>query len=274
MSYFIQMHKVAIRVLHVEELWSQPHLHTHLEMIYLEEGSCEVLLDNQRYAIEAGDILLAFPNQIHAYYEKTPVRGYVVMFAPEIFQEFREIFQSKRLENPILQEHRFTMNVGQCLNNMKDKLKMDMAFGEVVAKGQLLALLGEMFLCMNFIDKPGETEAMKRILNYCMERFAEPFTLDEMAKELYLSKYYICHMFRERLNVNCKEFVNQLRVEAACDLLKKDASVTETAYAVGFSSVRTFNRIFSHYMNMSPTDYKKIKKHIYFLYESAILYKD
>lgn len=260
MSYFIQMHKVAIRVLRVEELWSQPHLHTHIEMIYLEEGSCEVLLDNQRYGIEAGNILVVFPNQIHAYYEKTPVRGYVVMFAPEIFREFREIFQSKLPETPILQGHHLSMDVGQCLKNIKDKLKMDMALGEIVAKGQLLALLGEMFLCMNFIDKPGETEAMKRILNYCMERFAEPFTLDEMAKDLYLSKYYICHMFRERLNVNCKEFVNQLRVEAACDLLKGDTSVTETAYAVGFSSVRTFNRTFSHYMNMSPRDYKKIKK--------------
>lgn len=258
MSYFIQMHKVAIRAFRVEELWAQLHLHTHLEMIYLEEGSCEALLDNQRYTIEAGDILVVFPNQIHAYYEKMPVRGYVVILAPEILQEFREIFQSKMPENPILQEHRLSMNVGQCLKNIIDKLKMDVTLGEVVAKGQLLALLGEMFLCMSFIDKPGETEAMKRILGYCMEHYAEPFTLDEMAKELYLSKYYICHMFRERLNVNCKEFVNQLRVEAACDLLKKDTSVTETAYAVGFSSVRTFNRTFSHYMNMSPRDYKKI----------------
>lgn len=257
MSYFIQMHKIAIKVIRVEELWSQPHLHTHLEMIYLEEGSCEMVLDNQRHKVEAGELLIVFPNQIHAYYEQKPVKGYVVIFAPEIFREFREIFQSKMPENPILRERRLTMNVGQSLKNMRDKLKMDAALGEVVAKGQLLALLGEMFLCMNFIDKPGETEAMKRILSYCMERFAEPFTLDEMAKELYLSKYYICHMFRERLNVNCKEFVNQLRVEAACDLLKKDASVTETAYAVGFSSVRTFNRTFSHYMNMSPRDYRK-----------------
>ena len=113
---------------------------------------------------------------------------------------------------------------------------------------------------MDFVDKPGETETIKRILSYCMEHYAEPFTLDEMAKDLYLSKYYICHMFRERLNTNCKEFVNQLRIEAACDLLKKGTGVTEAAYAVGFSSVRTFNRTFMETMNISPREYKKLRR--------------
>lgn len=70
-------------------------------------------------------------------------------------------------------------------------------------------------------------------------------------------------MFRQRLNTSFKDFVNQLRLEAACELLKKGTSMTESAYASGFSSVRTFNRVFSNYMNMSPREYaKKISKEI------------
>lgn len=260
MSYFVQTHKVAMHVISVKDLWPNAHLHTHMEMIYLEDGSCEAVVDNQRYRVKAGEILAVFPNQIHAYFEQTPVKGYVVILAPEMFPEFREILQSKLPENPVMQAQELTMDVGQHLSNIKSKLKMKAALADVAAKGQLLAFLGEIFLRMNFMEKPGEASTMKSILNYCIDRYTESFTLEEMAKDLYLSKYYICHIFKERLNTSCKEFVNQMRVEAACELLKKGKSVTETAYESGFSSVRTFNRVFSDYIDMSPREYAKKKQ--------------
>lgn len=260
MPYFVQTHKVAMHVIRVKDLWPNAHLHTHMEMIYLEEGSCEAVVDNQRYQVKAGEILTVFPNQIHAYFEQTPVKGYVVILAPEMISEFHEILQSKLPENPVTQVQTFAMDVGQHLAGTKAKLKMKTALTDAAAKGQLLAFIAEIFLHMNFVDKPGEASAMKSVLNYCIDHYTESFTLEEMAKELYLSKYYICHMFRERLNTSFKEFVNQLRVEAACQLLKKGKSVTETAYESGFASVRTFNRVFSDYTDMSPREYAKKKQ--------------
>ena len=61
------------------------------------------------------------------------------------------------------------------------------------------------------------------------------------------------------MNTSYKDFINQLRIERACDLLKEDVSITEVAYASGFSSVRTFNRAFFKCMDMTPRDY--MKKH-------------
>jgi AraC-like DNA-binding protein len=83
-------------------------------------------------------------------------------------------------------------------------------------------------------------EALKK----CVEHYMEPIGLEMMAKELYLNKHYISYIFKERMNVNCKDFVNRLRVEHACNMLTKDTPITECAYASGFSSVRTFNRAF------------------------------
>ena len=257
MSYFVQVHKVAVQVLSLKELWSKAHLHTQLEIIYLQEGSCEAILDNRRYKVEAGQVLAVFPNQIHAYVEQTPVKGYVVIVAPEQFPEFHELMQSKLPRNPVVQANALGIDAGQYLAEARIKLKRKEALADVSAKGHLLTFLAEMFLCMEFADKPGEASTMKSILNYCMDHYTESFTLEQMAKDLYLSKYYICHVFRERFNTNCKEFVNQLRIEAACKLLKKGRSVTEVAYESGFSSVRTFNRVFFDYMNMSPRTYGK-----------------
>ena len=259
MSYLVQTHKVAMRVLSINDLWPKAHLHTHLELVYLEEGSFEAVLDHRRYTVHPGEVFVVFPNQIHAYSEQTPVKGYLVIVTPEMFKEFYEIFQNKLPEDPIVQARNLTMNVGQYLENAKSKLKVESYLADTVAKGQLLALLGELLLSMNLVNKPGEVSIMKNILNYCIDHYTEPFTLEGMAKELYLSKYYICHVFRERLNISWKEFVSQLRVDAACEALKMGTSITEAAYAAGFSSVRTFNRVFSSYMNMSPREYAKRK---------------
>lgn len=260
MSYFVQVHKVAMQVIRIKDLWPNAHLHPQVELIYLEEGSCEAVVDNQRHTVKSGEILVVFPNQVHAYFEQTPVKGYVVILTPEMFPEFHEILQSKLPSNPVVRVQEFTVDVGQQLGGIRNKLKMKTTLADIAAKGQFLALLGEMFLGMNFVDKPGEASTMKSILNYCMEHYTQEFTLEEMARDLYLSKYYICHMFRQRLNTSFKDFVNQLRIEASCELLKKGTSITEAAYASGFSSVRTFNRVFSNYMRMSPREYVKKKR--------------
>lgn len=260
MPYHIEMRNVAFTSRFMINLLPRPHIHTHLELVYLKEGKSEVVLDNKRYMLEAGDIFLAFPNQIHFYHDHSPLKGYLLIFSPEIFREFRDVFQAKIPTNPIVRAESISQDVWTMLKNIDEKLERNELFDEIVAKGQLLSLLGEMFSQMELVEKPGDQEATKRILSYCIENYTEPLTLEHLAKELYLNKYYISHIFRERMNTSYKDFINQLRVEHACELLKKGTSITDIAYACGFSCVRTFNRAFLKYMNMTPRDYVKREK--------------
>lgn len=255
MPYHIEMRKLAFTAEYFKGLLPRPHLHTHLELVYLQEGKSEVVLDSKKYMLEAGDIFLAFPNQIHFYHDKERVKGYLLIFSPEIMREFRDVFQTKVPVKPIVRVENISLNVGETMKNIWERLKKQGAFDEIVSKGQLLSLLGEVFSQMELVEKPGDQEATKRILSYCIEHYTEPLTLENLAKELYLNKYYISHIFRERMNTCFKDFINQLRVEYACELLEKGSSITDIAYACGFSCVRTFNRAFSKYMNMTPRDY-------------------
>ena len=108
---------------------------------------------------------------------------------------------------------------------------------------------------MTLADSPGDQDTVKNILKYCMENYTEPLSLELLSKELHLNKYYISHIFQERMHISFKDFINSLRVESACNLLGKSSSITDIAYAAGFSSVRTFNRAFLKHMHMTPSDY-------------------
>lgn len=261
MIYNIEMRESAFTAQHMNRLLPGPHIHTHLEMVYIKEGRSIVTLDNKQYALEAGDIFLAFPNQLHFYQDQTVVKGYLIIFMPEILQDFKELFQTKIPVTPIWKDALIPMNVCDCLETISQKLKTGLVTDYAAAKGYLLALTGEMFSHTEFIDKPGDQDTIKRILSYCIENYTKPLTLEYLAKELYLNKYYISHIFSERLNIHYKDFITQLRLDHACELLKKNVNVTETAYASGFSSMKTFNRTFLKYMKMSPREYAKCSIH-------------
>lgn len=114
-------------------------------------------------------------------------------------------------------------------------------------------------LTMMLVDSPGDQDTIKNVLKYCMEKYTEPLSLELLSRKLNLNKCYISHIFRERMNMSYKEFINNLRVENACSLLEKNSSITDIAYASGFSSVRTFNRAFLKHLDMTPRDYIKQK---------------
>lgn len=127
------------------------------------------------------------------------------------------------------------------------------------AKGELLMILAEVLPHMRFVDTPIHRDSIKDVLLYCMQNYTEPLTLDMLAKDLHLNKYYISHIFKERLKISFPDFVNGLRVEHACELLSKECSITEVAFASGFSSIRTFNRAFVQRMGKNPTEYIRIR---------------
>jgi AraC-like DNA-binding protein len=79
-----------------------------------------------------------------------------------------------------------------------------------------------------------------------------------LEEELHLSKYYISHLFGDKLGIRFNDYINSLRISEACRLLRTSTlSVTEISDASGFGTLRTFNRAFMKQMGMSPSEYRR-----------------
>ena len=97
----------------------------------------------------------------------------------------------------------------------------------------------------------------KKITTYISLNFKENITLDLLAKEFCVSKFYISHTFSEKLKVNLSEYVSSIRAKYAAEqLLSTDDSITNIALNSGFSSQSTFNRTFLKIYGMSPREYR------------------
>ena len=101
------------------------------------------------------------------------------------------------------------------------------------------------------------SRAMRSVIDYCVRNYNKELTLAVLAEELHMSKYYISHLFGKEFNMKFNDYINSLRVSAACRLLcDTTKSVTEISEEVGFATARTFNRAFSKQYRLSPTEYR------------------
>ncbi|MBQ9132304.1 MAG: helix-turn-helix transcriptional regulator [Clostridia bacterium] len=87
--------------------------------------------------------------------------------------------------------------------------------------------------------------------------FAENVTLTEICAKYFYSLPYVSHKFKEVLNCSFEQYVRQLRIRHACELLlKSHLSVDEIAEGCGYTSVRSFRKAFHCVVGCSPLEFK------------------
>lgn len=233
-----------------------PHIHQHIELIYLVEGEIHATADANTQILHPGELYLSFPNQVH-YYDPTPIFGILLIVDPQLFPDLLDIFNNKVPESPILGVDQLPEDIRHRLLVICKAARSAEKLHRIAAQSYMQGLLAELLGEMKLVERKNTQDSVRKILLYCLENYKTPLTLDVLSKQLHLSKYYISHMFTERLNLSFPEFINGLRVESACRRLDKGHSVTDAAYEAGFSSIRSFNRNFERVMGVSPSRYKK-----------------
>ena len=107
----------------------------------------------------------------------------------------------------------------------------------------------------------GRTRLLKLAGTYVREHYADPLTLDDMAAHCGYSRYYFSHYFKETTGMSFMDYLTAFRVErAAARMELTGETFTEIAYACGFQSIRTFNRMFRKYYQITPSAYRLLKK--------------
>ena len=121
-------------------------------------------------------------------------------------------------------------------------------------------LLAELIDKMSLQVIDNNHDSVRDVLVYCLENYKSPISLDILSQELHLSKFYLSHIFTDRLKISFTDFINGLRLESACRRLDKGMEITDAAFEAGFNSLRSFNRNFKRNMGITPSEYVKQKR--------------
>ena len=98
----------------------------------------------------------------------------------------------------------------------------------------------------------------EQIKLYIDRNFAAPFTLEELADEFHVSRYYTSHVFKKTFGESPMRYRTKLRMGEAQSLLaNSDNNITHIANAIGYDDPNRFSQVFAKEFGISPTLYRR-----------------
>ncbi len=104
-----------------------------------------------------------------------------------------------------------------------------------------------------------EGKRLQDIFDFVFKNFHQPISLDEIAKMAYMTPNAFCRFFKQRTDKTFFQFLIELRVAHACQLLisNKELNINMIADLSGFNSISNFNKKFKKIKGITPTQYQQ-----------------
>ena len=121
----------------------------------------------------------------------------------------------------------------------------------------LLQDVAESFMSAAFSNAAMGNAHIRRALRYMSANYAQPLTLETVAREVGLSPNYLSRLFQESVGVGFREQLNRIRIEESKQLLlNTDYSLADIALAMGFVDQSYFCKVFKRIVGLTPGKFR------------------
>jgi len=223
-------------------------------------ASCLFTQERIRKGAEQGAVIMTCPHGLAE--AAVPVRlGEKVIGLVQTGQVFEEKPSSRKVDVTVtkardmgVQEEPETLRKAYLETPVvaREKLQSEIRMLGVLA--ELLAIKSnEIAVAESHTEHPVVTRAKQVIA----EHQGEEISLGEVARQVHVSSFHLCKLFRKSTGMTFTEYVSRTRTEKAKSLLlNPQLRISEIAYEVGFQSLTHFNRIFRKLVGESPTSFR------------------
>lgn len=257
----------------------RPHWHYFMEMIYMLEGTGVVECDGESYHVEKGDLILFFPEAVHAIYtmKNQPLKYGVIKFdvnrlytensyAPKlrvILDSARKspladiFFKEKSIKNLHLLEL-----FGECCREVTEK-----NYGyDIIVHNKICYLLVQLiriwrehgFNTDAAVGNTADVGSIRDITVYIDAHAGDSMKVEDLAEMCNMSYSYFAQNFKQYYGRSCKEYIEFIRVSKAADmLLFTDFDLSYISQETGFSDSSHLIKIFRKWKGMTPKQFKK-----------------
>lgn len=249
------------------------HWHGEFELDYVVHGTGEFICDGKKYTADEGALFLLPPNMLHAAYphEGNELFYYALVFSPTMLgtNDRCTMEHIRPLANGAYQIHPFIPQSSKKYAELRDSAERIFAcFVDRIECSELL-LKSELFrffwlLAIDggilFQEKASEDcgDRIRPALEYMIKNFRSKISIAHLAAVSHMSDSYFMSSFKKAVGISAIEYLNQLRINAACALLlSTEGSISEIALNCGYGNLSNFNRQFRNICGCSPKEYRK-----------------
>jgi len=229
----------------------------------VEQGVNGCYCKQATHLAPAGSVVLINPFEIHTGYAvgEAPLMYRTLYPTPELLAEITATMVERKVDLPFFPG---TVVWDDRLAQMILRAHRACEEGADSLTVESLTLAALTFLIRHHADQrfavrpyKKELAAVKRAKEYLAENFTQNISLDTLSKIAYLSPFHLLRAFRQTVGLPPHEYLINLRVEHAKQLLAKGRPLAEVAYETGFCDQSHFNRQSKRLIGITPGHYLK-----------------
>ena len=244
------------------------HYHDFNKVLIHLSGNTSYSIEGQTFDLQADDIVFVSAGEVHRpiFHDDSPYERIIIYISKEFLAEYsREgndlsycFRNAMEKGSHVLRLHSFKNSkvaaaVGKLTSNLgKDdyanELFMQVLFLEFMIELNRAAISDEVeYISTNYAgSKIGE------IIHYINEHLADDLSVDTIAGQFFLSRYYLMHTFKDETGYTIGNYISIKRLSLAQSLINSGVAIVEAAEQAGFGTYSTFLRAYKKTYGTSP----------------------
>ncbi len=250
------------------------HSHSYYEFYIFLEGQLTMYVDNTPLSPKTGDVLL-IPPQIphHAVNQdpSVPYRRFVFWVSCNYFHQLEQLSPSySYLMHHALNSHWYQFHYDivnfHTLQGKLFRLIEEMHSQHYGREAMISLNVCDLILYLNrtaYEQAHPHTPHMKQklyegLLQYIEGHLDEDLTLEHLARNFYVSKYHIAHVFKENLGISIHQYITKKRLAMCRDAILSNTEIQKGYLMYGFKDYSSFFLAFRKEYGLSPKEYKEL----------------
>lgn len=235
-----------------EQEAARPHTHTFHEVFMLLEGKVDFFVEGTKFPLDTGDIVLCSAGDPHTKLVKNekPYKCFVLYLDRDYFVQngcpaYESVFTSH-----LYTEHKISAEIAVRSGFSDAFLRLSNYTAGFCNTGGAItnAVIIEMLHILNhnseFSSNYIANPQVQEIIAFINESYRGPLTLECIANRFFMSKYYICKLFKKHTGYTVNSYITHKRINLVKALTRQGVSITAASAEAGFTDYSSFYKAF------------------------------
>lgn len=244
---------------------SVPHTHNHMELFYIVGGIGQFLIADQLYPVNPNNLVIINPNVTHTEVSlNAQPLEYIVLGIDGV-----ELATGENSNGQFcILDYFESAEISGCLRNILREMEQKCPGYEDVCQAFMEILVIRLMRNTSLAvpPEPQVTSGNRQcaaVRRYIDIHFKEALTLEQLAEEAHMNKYYLSHSFKKEYGISPINYLISRRIEESKYLLAEtDLSMSQISQLLGFSSLSYFSQVFRRTQGISPMEYRQNTKNL------------
>ena len=239
---------------------SVPHTHNHMELFYIVGGKGQFLIEDQLYPVNVNNLVMINPNVTHTEVSlNSQPLEYIVLGISGTTLAATENTDGQFC----ILDHFESAEISTCLRNILREMELKSPGYEDICQAYMEILVirlmrnTDLSITSQQAGFSGNRQCAA-VRRYIDLHFKESLTLEMLAEEAHMNKYYLAHAFKREYGISPINYMISRRIEESKYLLTEtDLSQSQISQLLGFSSSSYFSQLFRRTQSITPREYRQ-----------------